>query len=223
MFNVKENVTIPSLNLSIAPVIASDKINFKQRKIKNLLILSTFTKTKKRKMKEIIDTIMIKALQKFENYTILNPLDIDIRSNYITEKINSFKYYVYQVMIKNILFSASIVNDTQQVFIVCYNLDSAKEALINGKLYSILGIINISEIKNWEQVKGKSIYVNVKFDDISSNIESAAHFAFKITTAFPTEIFEFKIELLDDQAKQIKFAESENKVPALDIQIDILK
>ena len=48
-FNVKENVTIPSLNLSIAPVIASDKINFKQRKIKNLLILSTFTKTKKKK------------------------------------------------------------------------------------------------------------------------------------------------------------------------------
>ena len=126
-------------------------------------------------------------------------------------------------MIKNILFSASIVNDTQQVFIVCYNLDSAKKALINGKLYSILGIINISEIKNWEQVKGKSIYVNVKFDDISSNIESAAHFAFKFTTAFPTEIFEFKIELLDDQAKQIKFAASENKVPALDIQIDILK
>ena len=47
-FNVKENVTIPSLNLSIAPVIA--KLNFRQRKIKNLLILSTFAITKKRKI-----------------------------------------------------------------------------------------------------------------------------------------------------------------------------
>ena len=51
-------------------------------------------------------------------------------------------------MLKNILFSANIVNDTQQIFITCYNLDSAKKALINGKLYSILGIINLSEIKN---------------------------------------------------------------------------
>ena len=166
---------------------------------------------------------MIKALQKFENYTVLNPLDIDIRSNYMTEKINCFKYYVYQVMIKNILISANIINDIQQVFIICYNLDSAKKALINGKLYSILGIINISEIKNWEQVKGKSIYVNAKFDDITSNIENTKHFAFKFNTAFPTEIFEFKIELLDDQAKRINFTSGETKVPTLDIQIDILK
>ena len=68
-------------------------------------------------MKEILDTIMVKALQKFEK----------------------FKYSVYQVMLKNILFSANIVNNTQQIFITCYNLDSAKKALINGKLYSILG------------------------------------------------------------------------------------
>ena len=109
------------------------------------------------------------------------------------------------------------------MFIVCYNLDSAKKPLINGKLYSILGIINISEIKNWEEVKGKSIYVNIKFDDISSAIENAIHFVFKFKTAFPTEIFEFKIELLDEQAKQITFASGETKVPALDIQIDILR
>ena len=109
------------------------------------------------------------------------------------------------------------------MFVVCYNLDSAKKALINGKLYSILGIINLSEIKNWEEVKGKSIYVSVKFDDISSTIESAIHFAFNFKTAFPTEIFEFKIELLDDQAKQITFRSEETKVPALHIQIYILK
>ena len=222
-FNVKQNVSLSDLSLSIAPVIASEKLNFRQRKIKNLLIISTFSKTRKRKMREILDTIMIKALQKFENYTVLNPLDIDIRSNYMTEIINDFKYYVYQVMLKNILFSANIVNNTQQIFITCYNLDSAKKALINGKLYSILGIINLSEIKNWEEVKGKSIYVNAKFDDITANTESAIHFGFKFNSAYPTEFFEFKIELLDDQAKKIEFADGEKKVPALDLQINILK
>ena len=75
---------------------------------------------------------------------------MNIRSNYMTKILDDFKYSTYQVMLKNILFSANIVNDTQQIFITCYNLDSAKKALINGKLYSILGIINLSEIKNFK-------------------------------------------------------------------------
>ena len=193
-FNIKQNISLPELSLSIAPVIASQKLNLRERKIKNLLIISTFSKNRKRKMRDILDTIMIKALQKFENYMVLNPLDIDIRSNYMTKILDDFKYSTYQVMLKNILFSANIVNDTQQIFITCYNnLDSAKKALINGKLYSILGIINLSEIKNWEEVKGKSIYVNAKFDDITSNTETAIHFGFKFNSAYPTEFFEFKI------------------------------
>ena len=222
-FNVKQNVSLSNLSLSIAPVIASQKLNLRERKIKNLLVISTFSKSRKRKMREILDTIMIRALQKFENYTVLNPIDIDIRSNYMTKILDDFKYSVYQVMLKNILFSANIVNNTQQIFITCYNLDSAKKALINGKLYSILGINNLSEIKNWDEVKGKSIYVNVKFDDITSNTESAIHFGFKFNSAYPTEFFEFKIELLDDQAKKIEFADREKKVPALDLQINILQ
>ena len=210
-FNIKENQILPVFSIGIAPVTASKKIRFKQEKIKNILIISAPAKTRKRKMTEVVETLLIKVLQNFDNYTVLNPVDVDIRSNYMTEKINSYKGHVYQVLIRNLLF------------IVCYNLDSAKKALINGKLYSILGIVNLSEINNWDVVKGKSVYVSVKFDDINSTIESAIHFAFKFKTAFPTEIFEFKIELLDDQAKQIKFGNGEIKVPALDIQIDVLK
>ena len=104
----------------------------------------------------------------------------------------------------------------------CHNLNSAKKVLINGKLYSLLGIVNLSEINNWSEGKGKSIFVSVKFDDIA-HIESATHFAFKFKTNFPTEILEFKVELLDDKAKQIEFNDNENKVPAIDFQIDILK
>ena len=75
---------------------------------------------RKRKMVEILDTIMIKALQSYDNYTVLNPLDVDIRSNYMTEKINNYKGYVYEVCIRNLLFSAGIKNDTQHIF--CYLL-----------------------------------------------------------------------------------------------------
>ena len=140
----------------------------------------------------------------------------------MTEKINNYKGYIYEVCVRNLLFSAGIKNDTQNIFVTRHNLNSAKKALINGKTYSLLGTVNLSEIKNWSGVKGKSIYLSIKFDDIAS-IESATHFAFKFTTGFPTEILEFKIELLGDKAKQIEFNDDENKVPAIDLQIDILK
>ena len=49
------------------------------------------------------------------------------------------------------------------------------------------------------------------------------HFRFKYKTSFPTEFLEFTCELLDDKANQINFASDEQKVPVLDLQIDILR
>ena len=193
---------------------ASQKINFKKRQIDNILIISSDKKAKagqKRKMREVIDTLLIKALQSYDKYTILNPLEIDIRSNYLTDKINEYKGFVYEVCIKNILFSSAIKNETQNIFLSCHNLNSAKKALINGKIYSLLGIINLSEIENWSKIRGNSIYVSVKFDVINY-IENATHFAVKFKTSFSTEILEFKVELLDDKAKQIEFNDGKNKV-----------
>ena len=204
---------------------ASQKINLKKKQIDNILVVSSEKKAKagqKRKMREVLDTLLIKALQSCDKYTILNPLEIDIRSNYLTDKINEYKGFVHEVCIKNILFSSAIKNETQNIFVTCHNLNSTKKALINAKIYSLLGIINLSEIENWSKIKGNSIYVSVKFDDINY-IENATHFAFKFKTSFPTEILEFKVELLDDKAKQIEFNNGENKVPVIYLQLDILK
>ena len=85
----------------------------------------------------------------------------------------------------------------------------------------MLGIVNLTEIKNWSQIKGNSIYVNAKFDDIH-HMQNAKHFAFKSKTSFP-EFFEFKCKLLDDKAKKIKFNAGEDKVPIIDLQTDVLK
>ena len=54
-------------------------------------------------------------------------------------------------------------------------------------------------------------------------MENAKHFGFKFKTSFPTEFLEFTCKLLDDKAKQIEFADNEQKVPIIDLQIDILK
>ena len=36
----------------------------------------------------------------------------------------------------------------KQNMIICHNLNGAKKALINGKRYNILGVINLNKLKN---------------------------------------------------------------------------
>ena len=54
------------------------------------------------------------------------------------------------------LFSSSIKNNTQEIFLLCDELKDAKEAVINSKLYEILGVVCLNEIKNWDLIKGHS-------------------------------------------------------------------
>ena len=98
---------------------------------------------------------------------------------------------------------------------------SAKKALINDKIYYLLGIINLNEIKQWNEMKGKSLYVNAKIDD-SHYMETAEHFGFAFKTSFSTEFLEVTCDFLDDEAKKIEFADGE-KVPIIDLIINVLK
>ena len=47
-----------------------------------------------------------------------------------------------------ILLPSSVTNDTKQIFVTCREINNAKVALINGKLYSIIGKINLDKISN---------------------------------------------------------------------------
>ena len=73
-----------------------------------------------------------------------------------------------------------------------------------------------------ERNESKSLYVSAKIDD-GHYMQNAKHFDFKFKSSFPTEFLEFTYEFLDDKADQTKFADRENKVPIIDLQIDILK
>ena len=222
---LKRNAVITYFEFNISPTHANKKINFRKREVNNLVIVATEKLARagqKRKMVDIVGTLLIKVLQSYDKYTILNPLEVNLHSHYLNQNINDYKGFVYEVMLKNILFSSSIKNETQNIFITCQNLNSAKKALINGKIYSLLGIVNLKEIKNWRSIKGNSIYVNAKFDD-THYMENAKHFWFNIKTSFPAEFLEFSCELLDDKAKQIEFESGETKVPIIDLQIDILR
>ena len=224
-FDVKKNQVIENFNFNLSHTNASGKILLKTDEIQNPMIIGTEKLTRngqKRKMVEVIDTIIVKALQSYDKYSTLNPLEINLNSNYLSKIIHDYKGFTFEVRLINVLFSSSLENDTQNIFIVCHNLNSAKKALINNKIYSLLEIINLNEIKQWSEMKGKSLYVNAKIDD-SHYMQNAKHFGFKFKSSFPTEFLEFTCEFLDDKADQIKFADGENKVPIIDLQIDILK
>ena len=42
-----------------------------------------------------------------------------------------YKKYKYGLIIKNLLFSSSIKNDTQVIFLLCDGLKDAKDAFVN--------------------------------------------------------------------------------------------
>ena len=52
-----------------------------------------------------------------------------------------------------LLIPATIQNDTNQIFVTCRELNKAKTALINGKIF--LGVINFSKINSWENANFK--------------------------------------------------------------------
>ena len=97
---------------------------------------------------QLINKIYVKALQKFDTYDKLNRIQISIKSNKITAALNCYKIYKYFFLVDSILFSSAVTNDTNVVFITCNELNEAKAALINGKLFKIFGVISLIKIRN---------------------------------------------------------------------------
>ena len=79
-----------------------------------------------------------------------------------------------------------MTNKTNVIFISCNSLNEVKESLINVKLYKTLGVINISEIKHWDKIKGISY---------SENLTSASHLNFAFTTTNLHNILNFSLSL----------------------------
>ena len=107
------------------------------------------------------------------------------------------------------LFPASIQNDTNLIFITSNNLSGVIKAILNYKTNDIIAEIDVSKIKNWKKIKGKSIWVNTQFKD-HKEINNNNHLCFPFLT-----------RLEGDQKKKIKFAGDKKKVIIFNFQIDI--
>ena len=104
---------------------------------------------------EIKETICVLGFQNYVNYERMNPIEINLDSNDIIENLSNNKKFKYRFLIENLLFSSNLENDTDVTFVTCNGLTNEKEALINSKIYKTLGVVYLSEIKNWNLVKSK--------------------------------------------------------------------
>ena len=85
----------------------------------------------------------------------MNPIEVTLDSNEIIERLANYKKYKYRFLVENLLFSSNLENDTDVIFITCDGLSDAKDALINSKIYKTLGVVFLSETKNWNLVKSE--------------------------------------------------------------------
>ena len=142
-------------------------------------------------------------------------------NNIQTKMLFYSKKYKYRFIANCLLFSSSIKEDTKVIFTTTNGLNDTKDILINGKIFQGVGVIYISEIKNWNKIKNESHWTNVILTDTAFPI-AAKHFAFGFETTDLHNLLNFEYSLINDQGKLLEFKQGEDKIPALNFTIQVI-
>ena len=98
----------------------------------------------------LVDEVKIGGLQNYNVYYKLNPVDISLGDSELNAFLSRYhRRYKYWLIINNLLFSSSVTQDTNVIFISCNGLNNAKETLVNGKIFKTLGVIDINQTEEW--------------------------------------------------------------------------
>ena len=165
-FKVEKDIYKNQLKFELSKVHSKKTFDIVNNNIYNFGILSIDKKIKigeKRAMsKEIIDSVTIIGIQNTE-YSYINPIHIQVKSESAIRKLLTNKTTKYRFSLKSLIFSSNITNDTDVIFLISDGLNNAKQVFINKKIESVVGIIYLSEIKNWDIIKGQSIRTQAVF------------------------------------------------------------
>ena len=93
--------------------------------------------------------------------------------------------------------------------------------LINGKLFQGIGAIYLFQTKNWDKIKNKLHWLNVKLTDSLIPI-AAKHFGFAFETQDFNNLLNFGYSLLKNKGELLKFADGKTKIPALNFSIQVV-
>ena len=132
-------------------------------------------------MSQPIETVIIRAQQNFDVVGGLNPIQIEIEDDRIINNFKKFKNVSYKITPLGLLFPASLKNDTKQIFITGKELNGVKKAILNGKIYDLIAIIDLNKISIWTEIMGQSIWVSVFFKDQKER-NNNSHLCFPFVT-----------------------------------------
>ena len=71
-----------------------------------------------------------------------------------------------------------------------------------------------------EKIKGQSLWINATLKE-QKEINNSRHLCFPFTTKKFNDLLSFSISVLDDDNKQITFAENKKKISILNFRIDV--
>ena len=171
---------------------------------------------------EIIDSFTILGIQKLE-YLYLNPIHINITSENIIRRLMLNKKNKYKFILKSLIFSSNILNDTDVIFLISDGLSDAKKIFIEDSLESGIGICYLSEIKDWNIIKGQSKRVQAVFVDSENFAGQSSNLSLVFETRNLSDLLKFSITLVDGENKPIKFKDREDKIPLITFDIQIIK
>ena len=168
--------------------------------------------------------IVIEALQDFDKYEKLNPIEIKITDNEIFNELTIFKNskVKYRFQPNSLLFSSSVQEKTEVIILAVSGLNEAKDMLLNGKKIKTIGCIYTNEIEGWEEIRKKtSNWVSCKFSD-KKYLVGAKHIGFEFITSRVNALIDFSLYLFDQNGKEITFASTEKKTPILNFSIQVV-
>ena len=158
-FFIEKNSLKSNLKFQLAQINGSE-VKTSDNKIHHFSI-TKLGKKRKRNMQEPKETIIVRAQQNFDIDGGLNPIEIEIKDDRITNLLKKYKNVVYKITPLGILFPASITNDTTQIFILGKNLSGVKKSILNKKSFNVLAIVDLKKINNWGGIKGQMQHLKI--------------------------------------------------------------
>ena len=90
------------------------------------------------------------------------------------------------------------------IYVTVGRLMDAKFGFIKGKLYETITINNMNKIKNWNEIKKSSQWVNVNFQAQGDNRDTK-HFLYNFITESMGDNLNVTLKLIDNENKETKF------------------
>ena len=170
----------------------------------------------------ILDYVIIRGQQVFEDGREINPIEIKVEDNRIRNFFDKYKNNKVKFKLIGLLIASSVVNDTEKIIWQTTGVKSAKYALLNDEYKQIIGIVNLKQIENWDTLKQSSKWVDLKFEEQIEN-KNTSHPLFSFISNNKVDVLSFSLKLVGPDNKLINFVEGEKKIPILEFIIEFVK